>query len=919
MYKKSILLRLVCPTLIQPDCIYPKNISPSLSIRLTSKFLLLRYVIISPVPPFGIKTTSLTAIDLEKYVRKLIKNMKIISLAIKKIWRYLVFAIIPLVVLVAVFSRGVSIENFDFGGIKIERLYIKLDKKLILRAQNIEIPKQSKKDSSNDYLLSLTENIAWLDRLFSEILLERIKFENSEITLLFNKNSFHLDSPFLNLDAVVSSSANGIIADINNLEFKDFNISMQGIADADIKRNLYDFKGKFQCYELEGAAKFKLENNLLRFELSDVNASSLERFTDALEIKTQLNEEVKKWIYGYITADDYYVKIFSGKINIEKDDFFLNELYADGVSKNLKVKFHENLAPADIKQANIILKNGELLFELIEPAWQGKNLDGSNLKIYNIFSNGAGLSLNLKINSLYDKNVNSILKAYDINVPVEQLSGKTQGVLGLDIKFDPLAVTPKGEFIIKGGKTLIAQAPFHIGEAEISLRGDKLRAKTTNSGMDFFKGDVVANLDLNKQKGDVNGTAKDFNLSFNDKEILSFKDLALNTELDFSGKTTKMRIFNPDVRLSFGNENEIKIKDVSRLVADSALLTDLGVRGADFTLKTKNFDDFTIEAKGVEFNAPLLNKDSSPYDKDDFFIEIKNGRVSGKSASEKLTFSAANGKIDLDIKDVDLTLNSDGVSDEAEFEIDARNSGLIISDLNSSLSLLNYHASIRKDALRFDAKPPQGSFGLIKSKTKFEMFASDISGEFVNSVFNIKSFSGGKFKMRILGENTKDFKGEVRLIGATLKDFTFYHQLLTFINSVPSLLTFKAPDFDASGYPVKFGKILFERKGDVLEIIAAELEGSSADIAGRGNINLKTKKIDVDLEIKLLKDASSIIDKIPLINQIVLGKDRSISTVVKVRGTLEKPEYSTQILADTLLSPVKIIRNILQAPFLIFE
>ena len=130
---------------------------------------------------------------------------------------------------------------------------------------------------------------------------------------------------------------------------------------------------------------------------------------------------------------------------------------------------------------------------------------------------------------------------------------------------------------------------------------------------------------------------------------------------------------------------------------------------------------------------------------------------------------------------------------------------------------------------------------------------------------------------------------------------------------------FKTPDFGADGYPVKFGKILFEKKADTLKFLAIELESSSADIGGHGTINLATKEIDVDLELKLLKDASSIIDKIPLINQIVLGKDRTLSTVIKVRGTLQKPQYSTQILQDALLSPFKIIRNVLEAPFLIFE
>ena len=113
--------------------------------------------------------------------------MKIISLIMKKIWRILIPAVLIFVIFIAILKHGVKIENIDAGDFKIEQLYIKLDKKLILRAQNIEIPKQSAKDSSEAALLDLSKNIVWIDRLFDEILLERVKFLNSE-SMLFYKD-----------------------------------------------------------------------------------------------------------------------------------------------------------------------------------------------------------------------------------------------------------------------------------------------------------------------------------------------------------------------------------------------------------------------------------------------------------------------------------------------------------------------------------------------------------------------------------------------------------------------------------------------------------------------------------------------------------------------------------------------------------
>ena len=393
-------------------------------------------------------------------------------------------------------------------------------------------------------------------------------------------------------------------------------------------------------------------------------------------------------------------------------------------------------------------------------------------------------------------------------------------------------------------------------------------------------------------------------------------------KLDFSGKDTKLDIASPAaLGLKFGAQNEINLPGVKSLLPYSPLLKSLQISEGGVNIKTKDFENLSIEANDVKFETPLFKKDGSPYGADSFVIDVNAKGATGKSKSGGLNFKISGGKTELFIKELDLVLSGgENLSEkDGDIEFEAKGSKLILNDFNATLDLLAYSGQSTGGTVRFDAKPARGNFSLIKSDKKFEMSANDIRGEFINSIFNIKSFEGGSFKMRVLGGSTDDFKGEVRLIGATLKDYTFYNQLLTFLNSVPSLLVFKTPDFGADGYPVKFGKILFEKKGEILKFLAIELESSSADIGGHGTINLATKEIDVDLELKLLKDASSIIDKIPLINQIVLGKDRTLSTVIKVRGTLQKPQYSTQILKDALLSPFKIIRNVLEAPFLIFE
>lgn len=142
---------------------------------------------------------------------------------------------------------------------------------------------------------------------------------------------------------------------------------------------------------------------------------------------------------------------------------------------------------------------------------------------------------------------------------------------------------------------------------------------------------------------------------------------------------------------------------------------------------------------------------------------------------------------------------------------------------------------------------------------------------------------------------------------------------MAFLNTIPALATLKDPKFNEDGYEVQNGFIHFRRDKDILTFTQIKLKGYSADILGKGTYNIKTDSLDLKLQISALKDASKIIKNIPLIKDIILGKDNRIYTNVSIKGSLDKPEIKTYILEDTILLPVNIIKRTLQAPFKLLE
>ncbi len=834
---------------------------------------------------------------------------------------------------------GIKINDFEFYGVKLEQLYIKLDKKIIARAKQIRLPnfkKKSKQKSSDERLLNLSKSVDFIDTIFQEISLENVQIgDDFKLKILFLDDIFFVDSPYLNVDIKFQNEQqDGIdLFSVRNLSFKDFNVSISGEGSADFDKNDYKFEGNFTSHELQGKLNFALKDTFLTYKAYDVEAGSIKNFIDELDRRIELNSEVKNWIYGYIVADDYELKEINGKADLAKNNFYLNDLNATANTKNLLVKFEKGLPAVNVGEANITLKNSKLKFDLFSPIYKGKKLDGSSVVINNIFDEkSANLELLIKTKSIYDETINEILKAYKIIVPVRQLSGKMDASLKILIKldekslenFDEKSVIANGEFKLSDAVLEIAGSKFNTKNALVKLINTiNLSIDTTGFGLEFFKANAKADINLQKSTGEIKGVIESFDLKEKNDEILVFKNEPFSAFLDFSkADETLLKIEPFGLDMSFGSESKISTKNSKFFIENSPVLKQNGVRGFDeLSIKSKDFTDLEIFAKEANFDLPFLDKNGSKYENDDLKILVSKASVKVDSASKKLSLDIKEKAINVKTKDLNLLVLDDNKTSEQStpLELLAKNGDIILRDINKTLPFASFSAEKKGKSTSLNGLAQQGRVGYFNDEKSINLDATDISGEFINDLFGIKSFEGGKFRLKLLGENSKNFKAEVRFFDTFLKDYIFYQRLLSFLNSVPSLLSFKTPDFNDKGFTVKNGKILLTRNGDMIEFLAIEMIGTSADIGGRGTIDLKSKKINIDLELKLLKDASSIIDKIPLVNQIILGKDRSLSTVIAIRGTTDKPEYSTQILQDALLSPLKIIRNVIQAPFLIFE
>ena len=377
--------------------------------------------------------------------------------------------------------------------------------------------------------------------------------------------------------------------------------------------------------------------------------------------------------------------------------------------------------------------------------------------------------------------------------------------------------------------------------------------------------------------------------------------------------------FEANMKNTNKEQSLIKIDDIGKLKKYSKLANDLNISSGSVQISTSDFSDFNIELNKAKFDLGLQNLNNQAYNSDDFMFNgtFNNADISSKSGH--LVASIKQGKTQIRLKDliIPIDTNSSGM-DDLNMAFSAKNTSLNLKDINRTLKFESFNGIFDNNSLNFSASFEKGNLNIQKTPFNVKIDGSNIPDSFVNELLGTNTFVEGLFSLRLFGRDFEHFKAEIKAKDTYLTNYKIQNGLLGFLDSVPSLLIFKVPDFSNKGFSVESGTILLDKNGPQLEIKAAQLDGKNADISGSGGINLKNGNIRVDLELSILKSYATILGYIPVINKILLGDDNRIFTIIQIRGTLDEPKFNSSVGADIAKTPFNIIKNTLTLPFNMF-
>jgi hypothetical protein len=172
----------------------------------------------------------------------------------------------------------------------------------------------------------------------------------------------------------------------------------------------------------------------------------------------------------------------------------------------------------------------------------------------------------------------------------------------------------------------------------------------------------------------------------------------------------------------------------------------------------------------------------------------------------------------------------------------------------------------------------------------------------------------GRYTLKKNGDPSKRMKGQILIEGGVLSDFKAYSNTLAFINALPALATLNDPGFSEQGFKIKEGVIDYTMTPEKIIFDSVYLKGNSATVVGTGEVDLKTKRVNVKLAIRSVREFGKMVGKIPLLGYILMGDDNSMTVGLKVTGSIDDPKVSTSVAKDILTLPLQILKRTIIAP-----
>ncbi len=820
---------------------------------------------------------------------------------------------------------GIRLDTFKVADYHVDGLYIKLDKKLILEARNVMIPER-KADPSFNSVDETFDRIKYILTFFQSIDLKNISFNNNTLSIQFLHDYLVLSSKDYEIVGKVRREGNIIKATIPFLDLKQQDVVLDGKFTYDLQDDILSTEGNFTFSGASGRFDASKHGNDIEFRLDSDTFTDLRSIID----RFGLIESVRSWVVDKVQASAYKLNSLTGKGKIEKGKFKLDfdALKGEVLFTDAKIHFKEGLAPVLAPSFLLNYEYGGLYFYLKAPTYENISLEGSMVSILNLLNADTNLKLKIRTYSTAGEKIKKLLEAYELKWPLLQENGKSRVLFMADLSLKNTYQDYYVNVEFDKSDLWIGKMKFPVEKGIAEYHKGVVTLKNIYLNDRHYEGDINGSIDLGKKHADLVLNAKRIELGDKAEKFFVLKDQSLPIKLNYE-KNIKLEIPKLYTKIVSDEEStDIFLTDLAKI---KPYLPDPGPieQGGNVDIKTKDFKTFTFNGILKRASCFLYEKDNRCQSRVPFSGKVTPNDLDFYAFGKRFYYNEASSRVKITNLNIDLeaflktTQKKPKNEDAASKSKSRENRSLVILGKNSNLRYGEY--KLVTDSYDIEVKPNgdikaigSTSGDIIKFSKKQELFsvkAYRIKDKTLHPLITFKGLQNGRYTLKSQGDLEKTMTGQVIVEGGVMKDFKAYNNTLAFINTVPALASLKNPGYSKEGFLIEEGVAEYRMvKKDKIIFDSIYIKGTSATIAGTGEIDMEKKTIDLNLAIQTAREIGKIVGSLPIVGYIITGGDKSITFGLQITGTLDDPIVKTSPGGDILSLPLKILQRAIESP-----
>jgi len=835
----------------------------------------------------------------------------------------LIFIIILFTALFVWLKSGIHVEHLSFKQYEVKGLYIKLDKKLTLKANTIIIPK-SKKKPSFDNIDQVLDRVKYLLTFFHYIELEKVNFKDNHYKVVYADNILYITSDDYEIAGNVWRKGRVLIADISLFYIKKENINIVAKLNYDLHTDKLMLEGNYNAYNITGKFKAIKKEHTVEFIINSDQFSDLKTVIDKIPMKKKLNA----WITEKIKARQYRLYALSGKGmlhgNVLTPD--LHSLKGNALLKDVEIHYKEELSPVRTEKILLRYENDTLFFDLTDPSYEKRKIKATDVSITNIGKGRiARLNLDMQFNTTVDETVQQILKAYHLNIPIlhKESRSKVRVKLGIPLKKMPnRKIDVYVDAYLGEGELFLQKVRFPVESGNIVYSDGIISLKNVQLKEQWYEGIVNGKVYIKEKKADIVFDAKKIEIGRGQKKTFSLYKKKIPLTLYYS-KDFKVSLPTYKIKIDQSDETiHISINDVAKIKPFFKNFT-IDFDGGKMNVWTKDFKYYTFKGDLVR-NSCFIYSDKVCYTRVPCSGSFDEEGIEFYAFDKRLYYSTRKSLVSLKDLNIDLQkfLNSKTRIEQEKIPM-KKSRKLMIKGSNSKLRYDKY--TLVTNSYNADIYPTSGN---IKARGKLgpdvinfnkkgsyvSIEALHIHDRMLHPLINFNGLENGRYTIKISGTPGKMMKGEILLDGGILKSFKAYNKTRNFIRNNKELSQLQDPGFTAKGFKIREGKITYRIIKEKVIFDTVYIKGNTATIVGKGELDIKSKKLNIDLAIQTVRKLGKIVGSLPVLGYILMGEDNSITFGLKISGTLDDPKVKTSAAKEILMLPFDLIKRTLQSP-----